>query len=155
MSRAFVRELDGVDLRDDLPDRPVSEHPNLVTAQGLAAISAAAETAQADLLAARRDDDADAAARALRDLRYWQLRKSTAELMPQPPDTARVHFGSTVTLERDDGRRLRYRIVGEDEADPTRGTLSYVAPLARAVLGREVGDLVEAGQHELEIVAIG
>lgn len=154
MSRAFVREQDGVDLRDDLPDRPISDNPNLVTSQGLAAISAAAERARADLLAARREDDADAIARALRDLRYWQQRKSTAELMPQPPDTEKVHFGSTVTLKRDDGRRLRYRIVGEDEADPTRGTLSYVAPLARAVLSREVGDLVEAGQHELEIVAI-
>ena len=155
MSSAFVREQDGPDLTEDLPDRPVSPHPNLVTSEGLAAIVAEVEQARAALAAAREAEDREAGARALRDLRYWQHRHSTAETMPPPPDRETVHFGSTVTILRDDGRRIRYRIVGEDEADPARGTLSWVSPLARAMLGQGVGTVVEAGQHEAEIVAIG
>jgi len=65
-----------------------------------------------------------------------------------------VHFGSTVTLTRDDGRRQVFRIVGEDEADPERGTLSHVSPLARALLGKEAGDSVHVAGHDLEIEAI-
>jgi transcription elongation GreA/GreB family factor len=65
-----------------------------------------------------------------------------------------VHFGSTVTIKRDGGRRQTFRIVGEDEAEPTRGTLSYVAPLARALIGKEVGDVVPMGEAEAEIIAI-
>jgi transcription elongation GreA/GreB family factor len=59
-----------------------------------------------------------------------------------------------VTIERDDGRRQTYRVVGEDEADPTKGTLSYVSPLARALTGKAVGDVVQAGNSDAEIVAI-
>jgi transcription elongation GreA/GreB family factor len=65
-----------------------------------------------------------------------------------------VHFGSTVTIVRDDGRRQTFRIVGEDEADPTRGTLSHVSPVARALFGKEVGDIIQAGQTNAEIVEI-
>ena len=155
MSRAFVREQDGADLRDELPDRPVSPHQNLVTAAGLAAILAAVEAAQVQLATAREQGDAEAVARALRDLRYWQHRKSSAEVVPAPPVADRIQFGSVVTLQREDGRRLSYRIVGEDEADPAQGTVSYVAPLAQALLGREVGDVVVVGRVEAEIVAIG
>ncbi|MHB2166032.1 transcription elongation factor GreA [Alsobacter sp. R-9] len=154
MSRAFVREQDGPDLTEDLPDRPVSPHPNLVTEAGLAAIVSEAEKARDALGEARAAEDREAVARALRDLRYWQHRQSSAEVMPPPPDRSSVHFGSTVTILREDGTRLRYRIVGEDEADPPQGTLSYVSPLARALLGRVVGDVVEAGRHEAEIIEI-
>jgi transcription elongation GreA/GreB family factor len=59
-----------------------------------------------------------------------------------------------VTVERDDGRRQTYRIVGEDEADPAKGTLSYVSPLSKALTGKRVGDVVQAGTSEAEIVAI-
>jgi transcription elongation GreA/GreB family factor len=65
-----------------------------------------------------------------------------------------VHFGSTVTIEREDGRRQTFRIVGEDEADPAKGTISYVSPVARALTGKRVGDMVQAGASEAEIVAI-
>ena len=74
--------------------------------------------------------------------------------MPAPADRDRVHFGSIVTIVRDDGRRHTYRIVGEDEADPSLGTLSYVSPVAQALMGKEVGDTVQAGVGEAEIVAI-
>jgi transcription elongation GreA/GreB family factor len=68
---------------------------------------------------------------------------------------AEVAFGTTVTIARDDGRRQTWRIVGEDEADPTRGTLSYVSPVARALMGKRVGDTVRAGKSDAEIIAIG
>ena len=75
--------------------------------------------------------------------------------MVEPPeDAAEVHFGSTVTIERNDGRRQTYRIVGEDEADPAHGTLSYVSPVAQALMGKPVGEVVEAGHSEAEIVEI-
>jgi transcription elongation GreA/GreB family factor len=65
-----------------------------------------------------------------------------------------VHFGSTVTIVRADGRQQTFRIVGEDEADPAHGTLSHASPLARALFGKRVGDTIEAGQSEAELVAI-
>jgi transcription elongation GreA/GreB family factor len=65
-----------------------------------------------------------------------------------------VSFGCTVTIARQEGRRQTYRIVGEDEADPARGTLSYVSPLARALMGKQVGDTVSLEKSEAEILAI-
>ena len=69
-----------------------------------------------------------------RDLRYWTARRSTAQVMPAPEDTEKVQFGSTVTIVRDDGRRQTFRIVGEDEAEPAQGTLSYASPVARGAV---------------------
>jgi transcription elongation GreA/GreB family factor len=77
-----------------------------------------------------------------------------ARAMPQPDDNTHVRFGHTVTIVRDDGREQTYRIVGEDEADPTRGTLSRVSPLARALFGKRVGEVVPAGNGEAEIQKI-
>ena len=74
--------------------------------------------------------------------------------MPLPEGMAKVQFGSTVTIERDDGRRQTWRIVGEDEAEPTRGTLSYASPVARALMNKSVGDVVQAGSGEAEIIEI-
>ena len=152
MSRAFVKEQDSPDVFDELPDRPLSPHPNLVTAAGLAAIEAEVARLQAGLPGL--GDDREARARLGRDLRYWQHRLSSAELMPSPPDAETVHFGSTVTIGREDGTKRTYSIVGEDEADPANGRISYVSPLARALLGKPVGEVVTAGQGEAEIVAI-
>jgi transcription elongation GreA/GreB family factor len=66
-----------------------------------------------------------------------------------------VEFGSSVTIRRDDGRELTYRIVGTDEADQGRGTLSHISPLARALLGKAKGETVGAGAVDAEIVDIG
>jgi transcription elongation GreA/GreB family factor len=74
--------------------------------------------------------------------------------MPEPDDNTHVRFGHTVTIVRDDGREQTYRIVGEDEADPTHGTLSHVSPLARALFGKRVGEVVRAGISEAEILKI-
>jgi transcription elongation GreA/GreB family factor len=153
MSKAFTRE-DDLGGAAELPERIASTQPNLVTQAGLAAIETQIAThtrLQSEALAA---EDREAAARAARELRYWTHRRATAQLMPPPLDNMEVRFGSTVTLERVDGRRSTWRIVGEDEADPANGTISHVSPLARALMGKTVGDVVQAGATEAEIIQI-
>jgi transcription elongation GreA/GreB family factor len=59
-----------------------------------------------------------------------------------------------VTFRRVDGRVSTYRIVGEDEAEPRTGTISFVSPVARILMGKAVGDVVGAGDQELEIISI-
>jgi transcription elongation GreA/GreB family factor len=94
----------------------------------------------------------EAAAAASREVRYWPARRSSAEVVKSPPARGQASFGATVTLRRNDGREQSFRIVGEDEADPSRGTVSYVSPLARAVLTHGPGETVEiAGSLAPEI----
>jgi transcription elongation GreA/GreB family factor len=149
MSRAFVKDSD--DIPDHIAERPVSPHPNLVTAEGLALIEA--ELARLHQEQAKATDRT-ASAKIARDLRYWVSRRSSAQVVAVPSHHARVHFGSTVTIRRDDGRSQTFRIVGEDEAEPARGTIAYVSPVARALMGREVGEVVRAGPTDAEIVDI-
>jgi len=153
MSRAFVKEDTGEGL-EDLPDRPISEHPNLVTAAGLAAIEAEVTRLNAAYAEAQASADRAALQKIARDLRYWSQRLQSAELMPQPSAHDSVQFGARVALLRADGRRVTYQIVGEDEADPARGSISYISPLARALMGRSEGDAVPMGPSEAEIVGI-
>jgi transcription elongation GreA/GreB family factor len=150
MSRAFVKEDD--DAPEELPERLISSAPNLVTAEGLAAIES--EIARLEDELSQAGDDRSARARIGRDLRYWSARRGSAQVMAAPSDASTVHFGSTVTIDRDDGRHQTFRIVGEDEADPEHGTLSHVAPLARELMGKSVGDVVRVAGHDAEIVKI-
>ncbi len=154
MSRAFVKEPDGAEAFEELPDRTISEHPNLVTPQGLARIEETLTRLHEQHAQAQVAGDRAALASVGRDLRYWTARRSTAQPMPAPEDAATVQFGSTVTIVRDDGRRQIFRIVGEDEAEPAQGTLSYASPVARALLNKAVGDVITAGSGEAEIVEI-
>ena len=154
MSRAFVKEPDGGEAFEDLPDRPISEHPNLVTPEGLAQIEDTLARLHEEHGRAQVAADRAALAHASRDLRYWTARRNTAQVVTPPADAAKAHFGSTVTIEREDGRRQTFRIVGEDEADPAKGTISYVSPVARALMNKQVGDVVQAGAGEAEIVEI-
>lgn len=154
MSRAFVKQDNEEDF-ENLPERPVSGHPNYVTPEGLAQIEAEVTRLSHEHAAAMAAHDRPALARTARDLRYWNARRANAEVILPPADCEEVRFGCTVTLGRGDGRRQTYRIVGEDEADPANGTLAHVAPLARALMGRKVGDVVPAGRDEAEILAIG
>jgi transcription elongation GreA/GreB family factor len=152
MSRAFVRETD--DPSVDLPDRPISPHPNLVTSEGLAAIEREINRFSAAHSAAVDKHDKAAIAAAQRELRYWSARRSTAKPVKPPADRTRIHFGMRVVVRREDGRTQAFRIVGEDEADPAQGTVSHVSPLARAVMGRSVGDVVTVLGREAEILEI-
>jgi len=157
MSVAFTREEDLEATAADLPDRPISPHPNLVTPQGLAQIEAELASARAAYTAAQAagsiEADRTAMARATRDLRYWSARRGTAQLVEAPPH-GKVRFGDTVTIEREDGRTQSWRIVGEDEADPSKGSVSHVSPLARALLGKREGDEATVAGQSVEIVAI-
>jgi transcription elongation GreA/GreB family factor len=159
LSVAFVREESGETASEtQLPDRPISPHPNLVTEAGLKALETALARAKADFEAAAAIEDVNEKRRAqampLRDARYLSERLRTAQLVPAPQSSDTVGFGSTVTFERDDGRVQTYRIVGEDEADPKAGSISFVSPVAVKLMGKAVGDLVTVGEQELEITAI-
>jgi transcription elongation GreA/GreB family factor len=152
MSRAFVKEGDGEP--EPLPDRPISPHANLVTPEGLALIERNLAELHERHAAALKSEGRAAQASIARDLRYWSARRASAQVVKPAESLSEVAFGATVTIERDDGRRQTWRIVGEDEADPSKGTLSYVSPVARALLGKRVGDVVRAGNSDAEIVEI-
>lgn len=159
MSVAFVKEESAETAAEtQLPDRPISPHPNLVTRAGLAKLESELEEARRSVAAASTIEDVNERRRQMagpsRDLRYLAERLRTAELMPEPAGVETVAFGCVVTFARDDGRVQTYRIVGEDEADPAAGSISYVSPVARLLAGKAVGDVVQLGQHELEVVAI-
>lgn len=153
MSRAFVKESDGAD-GEALPELQVSPHRNLVTTAGLRQIEATVEGLQADLSAARAAEDRAGIARLQRDLRYWTERLRTAVLVPSLSASGVARFGSTVTLEKSDGTRVEYQIVGEDEADPANGRISYVSAIAQKLLGAAEGDAVALADSEAEIVGI-
>jgi transcription elongation GreA/GreB family factor len=157
MSVAFTKEEDSESAAAELPDRPISPHPNLVTPDGLAQLEAALADARAAYAAAQVGGevktDRTAMARATRDLRYYGARRASARVVPATPGADRVTFGATATIMRADGRVQTFRIVGEDEADPAKGSISYISPLAAAMLGREVGDVVMVGGAEVEITA--
>lgn len=147
MSRAFVKEGDG---EDTLPDLPLSPHPNYTTPAGREAMAARLQKAQAGLSAAlanqvagRVAPDGLSAAHWRRELRWTEARLSTAIVVPPPAAVPqRVAFGVAVELEDEAGRLYRFRLVGEDEADAERGELSWVSPLAKALLGAAPGDEV-------------
>ena len=157
MSVAFTREEDLEATAADLPDRPISPHPNLVTASGLAQIERELAEAKAAYAAAQAkgsiEADRTAMARATRDLRYWSARRANAQLVETEPDGT-VRFGGSVTIEREDGRTQTWAIVGEDEADPAKGSVSHVSPLARALVGKRVGDEAVVNGQEVEVVAV-
>jgi len=153
MSRAFVKEQEDAAV-EELPDRLISEHANLVTPEGLKQLEAEVARLNAEHTAAQAAEDRERIAATARDLRYWSARLASAEVVTPPADPAHVHFGSTVTVLRQDGRKQTFRIVGEDEADPAKGTIPYVSPLARALSGRAVGDVVRVGEGEAEVLEV-
>lgn len=159
MSVAFVKEKSAETAAETvLPDRPISPHPNLVTQKGLSALERELQQARAAYEAASVVEDVNERRRQmagpLRDVRYFAERVRSAQLVANPDSRETVAFGSTVTFSRDDGRIQKYRIVGEDEADPRTGSISFVSPVAKIVLGKAVGDVMSVGDREIEIVEI-
>jgi transcription elongation GreA/GreB family factor len=160
MSVAFVREESAEAAQEvSLPPRTISTHPNLVTQYGLRALEQAFADSQEARKAAQAIEDANERRRSLalavRDARYFAERVASAVPQPEPANTLVVAFGSLVTILRDDGRRQTFRIVGEDEADPRGGSIAYVSPLARLLVGKRVSEAVEMDGREIEIVSIG
>jgi transcription elongation factor GreB len=160
MSRAFVKESDGDE--DGLPERPRSPHINYVTPHGLSLLHAQLDEllARKSALAGLEDLASRQQAKVIeRDLRYYQERIESAVLIdPEMQPQDRVHFGATVEVLDEDGTVLRFTIVGEDEADVAHGKISWVSPLARALLNARVNDVVTwrrpAGDRQLEILSI-
>lgn len=153
MSRAFTREDDNEAIAD-IGERPVSAHRNLVTEHGLAQIEAELARLREELGKAERQEDRERLAMASRDLRYWTARRENAELSVPDADSDVVRFGVGVTLEDEDGGKVHWKIVGEDEADPAKGTISHVSLMAQALFGKKAGDLVTVNGREWEIVRL-
>jgi transcription elongation GreA/GreB family factor len=159
VSVAFTKEESAETASETLlPDRPVSPHPNLVTEAGLKALEFQLQQAREVYETAQKIEDVNErrrqAAIPLRDVRYFAARVRTAQVIAHPTSTDTVAFGSAVTFRRDDGRVQKYRIVGEDEADPKAGSISFASPVARLLLGKAVGDEVDASGQNLEIISI-
>ena len=150
MSVAFRRESDEEHLEPKF-EIPIPPGPNLVTARGLALIQA--RVTALDSLVPTLSDEVPLAA-AKRELRYWRTRQATAQLAPLP-DGGTVAFGCTVTFLLN-GKERTIRIVGDDEADPAAGLISFSAPLSRALMGCEPGETAAFGgkADAIEIVTV-
>ena len=137
MSVAFRRESDEEHLEPRF-ELPIPPGPNLVTQRGVDQIQARSEELEAKLEGELSDDDRKAV---LRDARYWRQRLASAELAP-PPDGSRVAFGTRISFVRD-GQPHTLDLVGHDESEPSANRIAFTAPLARALIGAEIGDEVE------------
>ncbi len=163
MSRAFIKEDDANTSGEELPERPQSPHPNYVTPAGLAQLQAQLAELQAQRQQQMAHPEGILAEEHLkpveRDIRYFQERIERAIVIDpaaQPRD--KVAFGAVVTTVDDDDEKRKFAIVGEDEADPAHGKISWVSPLAAALVGASLGDTVvwkrPAGDRNLEVTAI-
>ena len=163
MSRGFVKEDDLELAGTDLPERPISEHPNYVTPTGLAQLAAEVEALSDEhaALSPQKEDPIVSQKLAVieRDLRYFETRLEQAILVEPTQDAPiSVVFGTTVVVEDEEGEQHTFQIVGEDEADIHANKVSYVSPLAKALIGHKVGETVNwvrpAGNTTLEILEI-
>ncbi|MBW6522018.1 GreA/GreB family elongation factor [Sphingomonas sp. RHCKR47] len=136
MSVAFRRESDDEHLEPTF-ELPLPPGPNLVTARGRALIEERIAALEAEIAAT---EEVEAVKKLRRDLRYWQTRRATA-VETRPRDDGAVGFGNRVTFVLL-GRERQVTLVGDDEADPAAGTIAFSAPLARALMGAEAGELV-------------
>jgi transcription elongation factor GreB len=144
MNRAFVKEPDEGAPAEGLPERQISDHENYVTPAGLRDLETRVgelETRRLELL--EGDDADDELVYVDRDLRYYTARLESAilvDLARQP--RRKVAFGAAVTVSQPGGDRRMFTIVGEDEADLKQGKISYVSPLAEALIDARVGKTV-------------
>ncbi len=147
MSRAFVKENDLEHAGIDVPERPVSDEPNYVTPRGLSLLNQTIDDLEKEreALITKKDDPMVRQKIAMieRDMRYFAARIESAILThPKEEDPSHVLFGAKVTAEDEKGELLTFEIVGEDEANIHEGRVSYLSPLAEALLGSAVGDEV-------------
>lgn len=150
MSVAFRRESDEEHLEPKF-EIPIPPGPNLVTARGLEQTRAKVSELEARLPTLTDEAEINTAKR---ELRYWRTRQATAQLVPVP-DGESVEFGCTVRF-RLNGAERAITIVGDDEAEPTAGFISFSAPLSRAMMEAEEGDMLPFGgkPDAIEILSI-
>ena len=154
MSSAFTKDSDNGGALQDIGERTVSPHRNLVTANGLAMIDAEIAFLHETFARAEAEGDREKIGLASRDLRYWSQRRETAELSIPEPDSEVVRFGMKVDLLAPDGKtKASWLITGEDEADAKHGKISHVSPMAVVLFGKKVGDVVSTNGHEWEVVS--
>jgi transcription elongation GreA/GreB family factor len=149
MGTAVVRESN-LNATGGVPDRPISPHPNFVTQDGLAKI----DTRLRELEGARTAGDRGALAGIERELRYWKQRRSSARMIAPPAMPEIVRFGVTVSVRFEDGSTRHYRLVGEDEAEPAAGLVSWTAPVGSALIGKRSGELVQLCGRQAQIIAM-
>jgi len=151
LSVAFRRDSDE-EHKEPRFEIPLPPGLNLVTERGLAQIRTRVRELEEQVAAA---PDEAAREEARRDLRYWTTRQATAQIAPAPAGDE-VAFGTWVRFRLNGAERTVF-IVGDDEADPASGYVSFSAPLAKALLGSCVGDqLAFAGKADaVEILEIG
>ncbi|MGI8932094.1 MAG: GreA/GreB family elongation factor [Sphingomicrobium sp.] len=137
MSVAFRRESDEEHLEPKF-ELPFPPGPNLVTPRGLALIEARNHELEAAIAAEPVPDQRDVLQR---DLRYWRARLTTAQLAP-PSSGGIVALGTTITIEQD-GKTRVLEIVGQDESEPAAGRIAFTAPLAKALIGSEIGEEID------------
>ena len=147
MSRAFVKENDLEHAGIDIPERPLSDEPNYVTLNGLKLLNKKIGVLRIDRenLKQQKDDSIikQKIAAVERDMRYYAARIESAILtIPKEEDISTVLFGAKVTVKDENGKISTFEIVGEDEADILQGKVSYLSPLAEALIGSKIGDEV-------------
>ena len=162
MSRGFVKEDDLELAGTDLPERAVSNAPNYVTANGYAQLQMQLSQFEAQRLNLSQLKEDPTAKQQLamveRDLRYVAARLESAIVTAPSVQNTQVLFGATVTVEDEKGQQHQYTIVGEDEADIQQNKVSWISPLAKALIGSKLGDSVTwvrpAGNSLLDIIAV-
>ena len=161
MSRAFVNEDNAAAQADQPVERQVSEQTNYVTASGLAQLQAHVASLQAqhsEQSALGEQADKQRQADIERDLRYFNQRLQSAQVVTPAVSTEKIQIGSWVTFADEDDQQQRVQLVGEDQADAGSGLINWASPLGRALLGAQTGDEVNwkrpAGDQVIEVVAI-
>jgi len=147
MSRAFVKENDLERAGIDIPERPLSDKPNYVTPNGLKLLNTKIDALKVEREQLKQKKDDPIAKQKIviieRDIRYYAARIESAILTtPKDEDHPIVLFGARVTFEDEEGKLSTYEIVGEDEADFHQGKVSYLSPLAEALIGAKIDDEV-------------
>lgn len=158
MSRAFVNEDNAAAQADQPVERHVSDQPNRVTAQGLAQLQAKVAQLQHDYSVESTKDDKQRQADLERDLRYFNQRVQSAQVVAPATSTEKVQIGSWVTFANEQDVQQRIQLVGEDQADAAAGLINWGSPLGRALLGAQVGDEVlwkrPVGDQLIEVLRI-
>ncbi|NWD79905.1 GreA/GreB family elongation factor [Pseudomonas reactans] len=158
MSRAFVNEDNAAAQADQPVERQVSEQPNRLTAQGLAQLQAKVAQLQHEYSVESAKGDKQRQADLERDLRYFNQRVQSAQVVAPAISTDKVQIGSWVTFANEQDEQQRIQLVGEDQADAGAGLINWGSPLGRALLGAQVGDEVlwqrPVGDQLIEVLRI-
>ena len=160
MSRAFVKEPDGDQAETDLPVRPQSKHPNYITMKGLEKQKEHLHELILECSALKKSNtlaDKNKIKLLNADITYLKQRvESAIPIKVEEQGREDIRFGATITLVDENNKQYKFTIVGQDEVDTENGLISWVSPLASALIGKQVGDTIiwarSVGDLELEII---